>query len=151
MFFSICKKKTTHKTLDWSRAIRQKLDEWDGEWKLDLFRSWDEISCFFFVFCLQQLFPHWEETERNFCNVIKYDLIEAEVFFGEEIKCCVLNVETHFLEKPQKWLERDWITVLTWKMHSTMWNETLQAQRKFIKMSKHLHKTKTAANCSASS
>lgn len=30
-FNSICKKTKSHKSPDWSRLVRQKLDEWDGE------------------------------------------------------------------------------------------------------------------------
>lgn len=31
IYYRICKKTKNHKTHDWSRLVRQKLDEWDGE------------------------------------------------------------------------------------------------------------------------
>lgn len=34
----ICKKTKSHKSPDWSRLVRQKLDEWDGESDIVLIR-----------------------------------------------------------------------------------------------------------------
>lgn len=39
----ICKKTKNHKSPDWSRLVRQKLDEWDGEYSLLISKKLDSM------------------------------------------------------------------------------------------------------------